>query len=82
LKNSKNLSLKNLKKNCHPERSEGSAVRRQAEKTADSSLPPNAATAAAMREARNGGLASFQTVSDLMADLNAKIDPKHGRNSA
>jgi DNA-damage-inducible protein J len=33
---------------------------------------PNAATAAAMREARKGGLASFRGVSDLMADLNAE----------
>jgi DNA-damage-inducible protein J len=33
---------------------------------------PNAATAAAMREARAGGLESFSSVSDLMTDLNAK----------
>jgi DNA-damage-inducible protein J len=33
---------------------------------------PNAATAAAMHEARKGGLPSFETVSALMADLNAK----------
>jgi DNA-damage-inducible protein J len=33
---------------------------------------PNTATAAAMREARNGGLPSFRNVSDLMADLNAE----------
>jgi DNA-damage-inducible protein J len=33
---------------------------------------PNAATAAAMREARKGGLASFDNVPDLLADLNAK----------
>ncbi|MFZ3342432.1 MAG: type II toxin-antitoxin system RelB/DinJ family antitoxin [Terriglobales bacterium] len=33
---------------------------------------PNAATAAAMREARKGGLPSFAKVSDLMADLNAE----------
>jgi DNA-damage-inducible protein J len=33
---------------------------------------PNAATAAAMHEARKGGLASFESVSDLMADLNAE----------
>jgi len=33
---------------------------------------PNPATAAAMREARKGGLPSFQAVSDLMADLNAE----------
>ncbi len=32
---------------------------------------PNAATAAAMQEARKGGLASFDSVSDLMDDLNA-----------
>jgi hypothetical protein len=72
------LSLKNLE-NCHPERSEGSAV---CQKPADSSLPPNAATEAAMQEARKGGLPSFRNVSDLMADLNAKIDLKHGRNPA
>ncbi len=33
---------------------------------------PNAATVAAMAEARRGGLRSFHTVSDLMADLNAE----------
>ena len=33
---------------------------------------PNAATAAAMKEARAGGLASFRNVSELMADLNAE----------
>jgi DNA-damage-inducible protein J len=33
---------------------------------------PNAATAAAMKEARAGGLASFNKVSELMADLNAE----------
>lgn len=33
---------------------------------------PNAATAAAMKKARAGGLASFNNVSDLMADLNAE----------
>jgi DNA-damage-inducible protein J len=33
---------------------------------------PNAVTAAAMREARKGGLPSFHNVSDLMADLNAE----------
>jgi len=33
---------------------------------------PNAATSAAMREARKGGLSSFRSVSDLMADLNAE----------
>ena len=32
---------------------------------------PNAATAAAMREARTGKLPSFRSVPDLMADLNA-----------
>ncbi|HEY8671385.1 MAG TPA: type II toxin-antitoxin system RelB/DinJ family antitoxin [Terriglobales bacterium] len=32
---------------------------------------PNAATAAAMQEARKGNLSAFNTVSDLMADLNA-----------
>src|SRR6267378_3071879 len=38
---------------------------------------PNAATAAAMQEARNDGLPSFRNVSDLMADLNGKMDSKH-----
>lgn len=33
---------------------------------------PNAATAAAMREARKGGLTSFRDVSGLMADLHAE----------
>jgi mRNA interferase YafQ len=33
---------------------------------------PNAVTAAAMREARKGGLVSFSNVPDLMADLNAE----------
>jgi len=33
---------------------------------------PNAATAAAMKETRNGGLPSFRNVSSLMADLNAE----------
>jgi DNA-damage-inducible protein J len=33
---------------------------------------PNAATAAAMKEARAGGLASYKSVSALMADLNAE----------
>lgn len=33
---------------------------------------PNAVTAAAMQEARKGGLRSFQSVSGLMADLNAE----------
>jgi DNA-damage-inducible protein J len=32
---------------------------------------PNPATAAAMQEAREGKLPAFNTVSDLMADLNA-----------
>ena len=32
---------------------------------------PNAATAAAMEEARKGKLPSIDTTSDLMADLNA-----------
>jgi DNA-damage-inducible protein J len=32
---------------------------------------PNTKTAAAMREARKGGLPSFKSVSDLMTDLNA-----------
>jgi hypothetical protein len=68
MKNSKSsVSLKNSK-NCHPERGEGSVVSR---KSADSSLLPNAATAAAMREARHGKLPSFRNVGDLMADLNA-----------
>lgn len=34
-------------------------------------LVPNAATIKAMKEARRGGLKSFATVKDLMADLNA-----------
>ena len=33
---------------------------------------PNAATAAAMQEARKGKLPSFENVSELMADLNAE----------
>jgi len=33
---------------------------------------PNAATVAAMQEARKGGLPSFNSVSDLMDDLNAE----------
>lgn len=33
---------------------------------------PNRETAAAMREARHGGLPSFDNVSGLLADLNAK----------
>ena len=54
---------------------------------AERSLPfevktPNVATAAAMQESRNGGLPSFRNVSDLMDDLNGKIEPEHGRNSA
>jgi DNA-damage-inducible protein J len=32
---------------------------------------PNSATVAAMEEARRGGLPSFRSVADLMADLNA-----------
>jgi DNA-damage-inducible protein J len=34
-------------------------------------LVPNSLTIAAMKEARRGGLQSFATVEDLMADLNA-----------
>ncbi len=34
-------------------------------------LVPNAKTVAAMREARAGNLPSFNSVADLMADLNA-----------
>ena len=34
-------------------------------------LIPNAATIEAMKEARRGGLTSFTTVEELMADLNA-----------
>ena len=34
-------------------------------------IVPNAETIAAMKEARDGGLTSFKTVDDLMADLNA-----------
>ncbi len=33
---------------------------------------PNAATSAAMHEARKGGLPSFDSVSELMEDLNAE----------
>jgi DNA-damage-inducible protein J len=33
---------------------------------------PNSATVAAMREARKGGLRTFDNVSALMSDLNAK----------
>lgn len=52
---------------------------------AEKSLPfeikaPNAATAAAMLEARKGGLPSLGNVFDLMGDLNAKIELKHGRH--
>lgn len=44
---------------------------------AEKSLPfevktPNAETIAAMKDARTGGLASFDSVSALMADLNAE----------
>ena len=35
-------------------------------------LVPNAATIEAMKEARRGGLKSFATVEDLMADLSEK----------
>ncbi|HME92510.1 MAG TPA: type II toxin-antitoxin system RelB/DinJ family antitoxin [Myxococcaceae bacterium] len=35
-------------------------------------LVPNAETAAAVEEARQGGLTSFENVSDLLADLNAE----------
>jgi DNA-damage-inducible protein J len=35
-------------------------------------LIPNAQTIAAMKEARDGGLKSFDSVDDLMADLNAE----------
>jgi DNA-damage-inducible protein J len=34
-------------------------------------LIPNAETIEAMKEARRGGLTSFATVDELMADLNA-----------
>jgi DNA-damage-inducible protein J len=33
---------------------------------------PNTTTAAAMREARKGGLSSFDSASDVLADLNAE----------
>jgi hypothetical protein len=36
---------------------------------------PNAETAEAMREARKGGLRSFDSVLDLMADLDAEAFP-------
>lgn len=44
---------------------------------AEKSLPfevkaPNAETVAAMKDARAGGLRSFDSVSELMADLNAE----------
>jgi DNA-damage-inducible protein J len=35
-------------------------------------LIPNATTIAAMKEARRGGLASFDSVEELMADLDAE----------
>jgi DNA-damage-inducible protein J len=35
-------------------------------------LVPNAGTIEAMKEARRGGLESFATVEDLMANLNAE----------
>lgn len=35
-------------------------------------LVPNAATIEAMKEARRGGLKSFATIEDLMANLNAR----------
>jgi len=35
-------------------------------------LIPNAQTIAAMKEARKGNLKSFDSIDDLMADLNAK----------
>ena len=34
-------------------------------------LTPNATTIEAMKEARRGGLKSFDTIEDLMSDLNA-----------
>ena len=34
-------------------------------------LVPNATTIEAMKEARRGGLQSFESIDDLMADLNA-----------
>ncbi len=37
-------------------------------------LVPNVATIEAMKEARHGGLKSFATVKDLMADLNNADD--------
>jgi DNA-damage-inducible protein J len=38
---------------------------------------PNATTRAAIEEARRGGLRSFSSVDDLMADLNAREPSKH-----
>jgi DNA-damage-inducible protein J len=38
---------------------------------------PNAATKAAVEEARGGGLRGFGSVDDLMADLNARAPSKH-----
>ncbi len=38
---------------------------------------PNATTRAAIEEARRGGLRSFGSVDDLMADLNAPEPSKH-----
>jgi hypothetical protein len=40
--------------------------------TSSESEVPNAATAAAMREARKGDLPSFNSVTELMYDLNAE----------
>ncbi len=41
------------------------------EKALPFELAPNAITIAAMKEARQGGLKSYDNVQDLMADLNA-----------
>ncbi len=38
---------------------------------------PNAVTRTAIEEARRGGLRSFDSVDDLMADLNAPEPAKH-----
>ncbi len=38
---------------------------------------PNAVTRAAIEEARRGGLRAFDSVDDLMADLNAPESAKH-----
>ena len=38
---------------------------------------PNATTKAAIEEARRGGLRSFGSADDLMADLNAREPSKH-----